>query len=136
MKVYLDSSVLLRVVLREPGRLQEWPQVTHAVSSQLLRVECLRVIDRARAKVSDPTRHYAWLVELHHRLAHVEMAALDANILEQASQSFPLPLGTLDALHLATAMAYRRELIPDIVFATHDRQLKDCATAMGFKTLG
>jgi hypothetical protein len=51
LNVYVDSSVLLRVVLGEPGRLRIWPRITTAVSSELIRLECLRTIDRARLRL-------------------------------------------------------------------------------------
>lgn len=43
---YLDSSVILRVVLGEPGRLQDWAGLREGVTSALAEVECLRTIDR------------------------------------------------------------------------------------------
>ena len=46
MIAYLDSSVILRVVLAEPGRLREWPEVERGVTSALAEVECLRTLDR------------------------------------------------------------------------------------------
>src|SRR5262249_20340439 len=48
MRAYLDSSVLLRVVLGERGRLVEWSRITAAVTSEVTRVECLRALDRLR----------------------------------------------------------------------------------------
>jgi predicted nucleic acid-binding protein len=49
---YLDSSVLLRIVLGQPGRLQEWSEIEAAVGSRLVEVECLRTLDRLRHRVS------------------------------------------------------------------------------------
>ncbi len=51
MDAYVDSSVLLRVILGEPGRLATWANIDRAVSSELLRLECLRTIDRARIRL-------------------------------------------------------------------------------------
>jgi predicted nucleic acid-binding protein len=48
VKVYVDTSVLLRVVFGEPGVLAEWTTIDMAVASELTRVEALRTIDRAR----------------------------------------------------------------------------------------
>ena len=36
MIAYLDSSVILRLVLNEPNSLREWPDVRHGVTSALL----------------------------------------------------------------------------------------------------
>ena len=46
MRAYVDSSVLLRVVLRAPQALREWQEITEAVACGLLQIECLRAIDR------------------------------------------------------------------------------------------
>ena len=51
MRVYVDSSVVLRVVLGESNRLQA-PRITTAVNSELIRVECLRVLDASRSSRS------------------------------------------------------------------------------------
>ena len=48
MNAYVDSSVVLRVVLGELDRLPSWHRIDLAVSSELVRVECLRTLDRAR----------------------------------------------------------------------------------------
>jgi hypothetical protein len=43
---YVDSSVLLRVVLSQPDRLREWSSIQQPVTSALTEVECLRTLDR------------------------------------------------------------------------------------------
>ena len=42
----LDSSVLLRIVLRELNPLVEWDHLTGGVTSTLTRVEAARTLDR------------------------------------------------------------------------------------------
>ncbi len=39
MNVYVDSSTLLRVVLKEPGAPSSWSRISTPVSSELIRVE-------------------------------------------------------------------------------------------------
>ena len=48
MIAYLDSSVLLRVVLRELDPLPEWDHLTGGITSTLTRVEAARTLDRER----------------------------------------------------------------------------------------
>ena len=48
MIAYLDSSVVLRVVLGQPGSLREWKAIENGVASALLEVECVRTLDRLR----------------------------------------------------------------------------------------
>jgi hypothetical protein len=45
---YVDSSVVLRVVLGQPGKLAEWKSIVTGVASGLVEVECLRTLDRLR----------------------------------------------------------------------------------------
>ena len=48
MIAYLDASVLLRVVLRQPDALHEWRIIEQGIASALVEVECLRTLDRLR----------------------------------------------------------------------------------------
>ena len=57
-------------------------------------------------------------------------------ILRRAAEPFPVPLGTLDAIHLATAMSWRDMRNREPVFATHDSALADAARATGFRVIG
>jgi hypothetical protein len=54
----------------------------------------------------------------------------------RAPDPFPLPVRTLDAIHLSTAMAWRDSYEQEIVFATHDKALGKAARAMGFLVAG
>ena len=59
MIAYLDSSVLLRKVLRQPGSLREWPAVRTGVASALAETECLRTLDRLRLRAGLSDRELA-----------------------------------------------------------------------------
>src|SRR5690242_13851723 len=48
MTVYVDTSVVVRVLLREPNPVRSWGQWNKAYSSALWRVEALRTVDRLR----------------------------------------------------------------------------------------
>ena len=48
MIAYVDSSVVLRLILGQAGRLPEWRTVDQGVASALVEVECLRMLDRMR----------------------------------------------------------------------------------------
>lgn len=136
MNVYIDSSVLLRVVLGEPNRLRIWPKIANAVSSELIRLECLRTIDRARIRLRLEDRlvakHRAEVLEAVEALS---LVALDSIVLERASEPFPTLMGSLDAIHLASALLIRDEL-EGLEFATHDDELGIAARAMGFLVHG
>jgi predicted nucleic acid-binding protein len=128
--VYVDTSVVLRVLFREAEPLAGWGRWSRGYSSALWRVEALRTVDRARltGTVDD-----AQVVQLRHEIGLVHgslhVIPLTETILLRAAESFPTVLGPLDAIHLASALA-----VPDPIdaFLTHDAQLATAAAAMGF----
>jgi predicted nucleic acid-binding protein len=136
LNAYLDSSVLLRVILGESRRLLEWDSIDTAVSSELIRVECLRTIDRARIQLplddAAVAQHRADVLEA---LEAIDLVPIDASILDRAAEPFPTLLGTPDALHLASALAMRSRY-DDLLFATHDAALGTAARSMGFTVAG
>jgi predicted nucleic acid-binding protein len=136
VNLYIDSSVLLRVVLRERNALAEWSRSSRWISSKLIRVECLRTIDRLRHRFSlDDSATADRLGLVHDLLDGFTFVPVDDRILQRASEPFPTALGSLDALHLASALA-ARSAISDLVFATHDRELGLAARSVGFDVLG
>lgn len=136
MKVYVDTSVVLRVVLGEPGALPEWPSIDVAIASEVLRVEALRTIDRARIQLRLADEEVAERREgIFAILSACHIARVESAVLERAAEPFPTVVRTLDAIHLATALLIRAEQ-DDLVFATHDRQLAMAARSVGFRVLG
>lgn len=140
MIAYIDCSVLMRVVFREPNSLADWPLITTGVTSTLTRVEAARAMDReivlgaaTQSALRDKQREIADI------LRRLEYVPLEDPVLAQAAQPLPLVLGTLDSIHLATAMLYRATQPPDerpLRFATHDQRLARAARAMSFEVLG
>ncbi|HLA89948.1 MAG TPA: PIN domain-containing protein [Gemmatimonadaceae bacterium] len=137
MIAYVDSSIVLRVVLGQKAALAERREITTGIVSGLVEVECLRTIDRLRfaARVSDD--EIARRREAVYRLLEqFEVVELATAVLRRAAQPLPTPLGTLDAIHLATASLWREAREKDIVMATHDRTLATAARASGFLVIG
>lgn len=136
MNVYVDSSVLLRVVLGEPRRLRIWPKVENPLSSELIRLECLRTIDRARIRLGlrdvDVSRHRAEVLET---IDTFDLIKLDSSVLERAAEPFPTTIGSLDAIHLASALLAKPEF-DDLALATHDGELATAGRAVGFQVHG
>ena len=54
----------------------------------------------------------------------------------RASEPFPSVLGTLDALHLATALAWSDRMRQKLVMATQDAGLALAARSFGMEVLG
>jgi uncharacterized protein len=132
---YVDASVLLRTILGEQDQLSSWEQI-EPVSSELIRVECLRVIERYRlSNALDDSLVAERRAAVLDLLRAFDLAAITESILERAGDPFPTSLATLDAIHLATALQLREEF-PGVGFATHDLKLALAARSMGFPVTG
>lgn len=137
MIAYLDSSVLLRKVLRQPGSLREWTDVRTGVASALVETECLRTLDRLRLRVGLSDRELARRRQAVFRLLEsIEVVEVTNPVLARAAHPLPTELGTLDAIHLATALLWREHSGAAIVMATHDGVLATAARACGLAVLG
>ena len=136
MIAYLDSSVLMRIAFVEPEPLAEWVSIKTGITSALTRLETARALDRERllatrtdTELQDKEREVSDMLQ---RLTYVQ---LDEQVLTQAARHLPVALGTLDAIHLASALLFREAKGP-LLFATHDTQLARAARAMDFEVIG
>ena len=137
MTTYVDASVLLRVALRQPDTLSEWRQIDRGVSSALVLTECLRTLDRLRLRASLPDREVAVRrATILSLLATLDIVEVDAAILDRAGQPMPTELGTLDAIHLATALLWQESTGEGLVMATNDMALALAAQAHGLTVMG
>ena len=136
MRVYFDSSVILRVVLGEKGRLAEWSRASEAVTSEIARIECLRALDRLRLDGGlgdrELSRRRATALTV---LSGIDAVRLNRAVLARAAEPFPTRLRTLDAIHVASALL-ARATAPALRFATHDAELGAAAAAEGFVVVG
>jgi predicted nucleic acid-binding protein len=100
-------------------------------------VECLRTLDRLRTEGSLDPRALAGLREgVYTVLASVDIVEVTRSVLARAAQPSPTPLGTLDAIHLASALIWRERTGKNLTLATHDAALALGARAYGMKTIG
>ena len=133
----LDASVLLRVVLGQRNAVKEWRSIERGIASALVEVECLRTLDRVRLSEGLSDEAIAVRREAVFRLLEsMEIIDLTRLILTRAAQPLPTALGTLDAIHLATALVWREGRQEDLVMATHDTALAMAARASGFRVVG
>jgi predicted nucleic acid-binding protein len=137
MIAYIDSSVLLRVALGQANALSQWARVERGVSSALILTESLRTLDRIRlrATLSDMeiARRRSTILTI---IESLELVEIDSIVLERAAQPMPTVLGTLDAIHLASALLWKDASGIEPVMTTHDAALGLAAQAHGFKVLG
>ena len=137
MTAYVDTSALLRLVLREPGALEELRSYDALVSSELISVESCRTIDRLRLQGSLTTEEAAERLKVVTGwLEAIDLVLLRPPVLSRASDPLPTPLGTLDAVHLATALIWRDRMGVLPIIATHDTALGLAARTFGFDVLG
>ncbi len=137
MIAYLDSSTILRAILGQANALQEWGSITQGVASTLVEVECLRTLDRLRLVENLNDAEIATRREAVFRLLEaIEVVELTRPILSRAAQPLPTTLGTLDAIHLATALLWKERTRTDLVMATHDEGLATASRASGLRVVG
>jgi hypothetical protein len=125
--LYIDASAAMKLVVEEP---ESWALADalagdQVISSEICRVELGRVLQRLGLG-QGAERLVRGVVE------RIELLRLDDQILDRASEVGPNDLRTLDAIHLASALAIGREL--DAV-VTYDRRLAAAAEGAGFAVL-
>ena len=124
--LYLDSSAFVKLVVEEPetaalrGFLAD--RAGRRVSSVLLRTESLRAVRHLGADA---------LATVREGLRRVDLVAIDDRILEAAGTLEPRVLRTLDAIHLATALAVGDDL--DTI-VTYDDRMVEAARFLGLST--
>lgn len=137
MTAYVDSSVLLRFILDQPGSLTGMLDHDDTLTSFITEVECLRALEAARFRRQLTADEAADRRLLAYRyLRRMRRMMPSVSILRRAGEPYPLALKSLDAIHLASALVLRDRRVPDLVFATHDRQLGRAAATMGFEVIG
>ena len=122
--IYLDSSALVKLALSEPesGALASYLAKRAGqslVSSTLHRAEVLRAI---------------WLAEpgalprAQRIIRRISLVSLSHDLLDNAATLPPGGLSTTAAIHLASALALKRDLT---AFVCYDKRLADAAEAAG-----
>lgn len=134
---YVDSSVVLRAVLGQRGALSESDEPGHSITSALTRVECLRTLDRLRLEEGLSDDEIVRRREAVFRvLGSLVLVDVTPPVLERAAQPLPTVLGTLDAIHLTTALLWQEVEAEPVSFATHDLALARAARACGLAVIG
>jgi predicted nucleic acid-binding protein len=124
--VYVDTSVFGRVILEEPDKAaikRELATFDRSVASRLLRVELRRLGGRESV-----------LEEADRILDSVQLIPMDETVLAAAETISPTTVGTLDAIHLATAVRLAKAGELDAIM-TYDKRLADGASKHGITVL-
>lgn len=129
---YLDACVLLKFVQAESESeaLRQWRAAqgsdAYFVTSQLAGVEVARTFHRAGVD----RQRVPFLVA--NTLKGTDQIVLDEDVLTRAATYEVAKLGTLDAIHLATAEPLAAELDG---FVTYDKELTEAVKALGLTHL-
>ena len=126
LTAYVDTSVLARVLLDESDAAairRDLQRFERRVASRLLGIELRRVARREDA-----------LEDAERLLASVVLLPIDERILTAAEAIPPTTVGTLDAIHLATALRLTGASELDALM-TYDKQLANAARAHGLEVL-
>ena len=128
MQVYLDTSALVKLVVREPESepLRDY-LATYAddvrFTAALSRTELIRAVTRLGVRSQDV------VTQAHRILGRLDMVAMSNRLLDEAATLGPPGLRTLDAIHLAaarTAPALR-------AMVTYDERLREAAESLGVR---
>ncbi len=126
MKLYLDSSALVKLVQQESesgalrGFITDHKSDT-LVTCALARVEVVRAVWGGGHRAIEQARR---------QLARLDQIVLGSALLDRAAGLTPeVQLRSLDAIHLAAAQAVGGDLRAVV---TYDRRMADAAGAMGF----
>ncbi len=122
---YVDSSALLKLVVREAETSALEADLAGRdglIASKLAALECRRAARR--------TANTRVLRAVEAVLDAVYLLDITTAILDRAAVVDPLPLRSLDAIHLATALSIDE---PDLDVITYDRRFADAALASGLR---
>lgn len=136
MNIYAESSAVLAWLLGEETGHSVREVLRHAelvTASDLTIVECDRVLIRAvttgeidEAAAAD--RH----AQLNAAARHWHLWRVSSEIVERAKRPFPTePVRTLDAIHLASALAVR-SAVPGVEILSLDDRVRRAGKQLGF----
>lgn len=137
MTGYIDSSVLLRIILKEPGKISKIHKFSELISSELIRVECMRVLYRYRLlSMLNDEELSSNILLTNQLLEEISIIPITQLIIQRAALPTPTILGTLDAIHFVTAQLWKEKMNKDLIFLTHDEQLQKAANSINVKYEG
>ena len=132
MIVYLDSSFVIRRLLGVGKPAEFWGKWEKAYASTLMRTECFRIANNLRlaGKLDDAGRARlgAWIETVCNAVTQIP---LTDNVMKRAAEAYPVEIGTLQALHLATMQELESVHGVKCVLASDDDGLVQAAKALG-----
>ena len=126
--IYLETSALLTWLFGEPDASQIINTINGAdliVTSELLRIETMRALKRAlHEKLISPEQLETLIQTFRDYIKTCFRMSIDESVVAGATVDFPAePVRSLDAIHLSTALEYKK-LYPELKLLTTDARLK------------
>lgn len=136
MNLYAESSAVLAWLFGEDRGDEARALLSSAqlvLTSDLTLIECDRVLHRT-ALLGNMSEVDAARVRVHAGTAaeHWVVFSIEGEVVERARRAFPRePIRTLDAIHLATALAARAS-VTDLHILSLDERIRGNAFGLGF----
>ena len=132
MIVYLDSSFVIRRLLGVGKPAEFWGKWEKAYASTIMRTECCRIANKLRldGKLDDVGRARlgSWIETV---CSAVTQIPVTDSVLKRAAETYPVAVGTLQAIHLATMQELEAVHGVKCVLASDDKGLCQAANALG-----
>ncbi|HEV2425956.1 MAG TPA: type II toxin-antitoxin system VapC family toxin [Terriglobia bacterium] len=137
MRVYAESSAVLAWLLGEDEGVAVREVLRRAelvMASDLTLVECDRVLIRALTLGEiDEAAAAGRRAYLNAAASHWHLWRVSADIIDRARRPFPAePIRTLDAIHLASALA-ALSVVPGVELLTLDARIRKAGLQLGFR---
>ena len=135
---YVDASVLLRLMFAGRGITPDLSDGETVVSSDLVEVETFRALERERllGNLND-MESAVKRKELADIIRMLDLAPIDATVIQLAKSAFGVNVRALDAIHVATAQVLTEESGGEpLTFWTHDERQSTAALARGLTVMG
>lgn len=130
--VYIDTSVVLAKLLKEPGGDVSWQKWDPVITSEVFNLEVSRALDRLRLLGRYSEGSLGELTRLFETTkAGLYEIPLTKQVLARASARFPTIISSLDAIHLTSALLWKEATGAMLTFMTNDDQQRKAAAACG-----
>ena len=123
--IYLDSSAIVKLIGPEPegGALRTALAGSPTASSDLAKVEVLRAVNRRWPALAERAGSV---------LGGVVFVGMGAEVIRRAVMVQPTTVRSLDAIHIATALAFGNELD---AMVTYDQRMAEAGRNSGIHVL-
>ena len=137
--IYADTSAFLKLFIKEAGteRMRRLAREHRLLSSTVIRVESRSALARRQRDGELDEREFERvLLHLADGLLAIELVRITDDILNLSSVIvLRLPVRTMDALHIASAIVFQERVDIALTFVTADKKQHEAAQREGLATV-